>query len=186
MPSLSNIGFGPSRSTRRLGVAHCALTCGLPLFHQPFALPPPLAASQALRGMGHQCTCEQLLGDGLFSVDILLEHADTKHAIVVEVDGPHHYAKNDPAKPLGEAWGQVPRHLDIRRHACWGIAGACRYQELSGMYAWQEDQKHTSACTCAARFFLRSAPAPSPKSVYELRGMTACTTALTTNPPTRP
>lgn len=112
------ISVGSLRSTRRLGVAYYALTCGLPLFHQPFALPPPLAASQALRGMGHQCTCEQLIGDGLFSVDILLEHADTKHTIVVEVDGPHHYAKNDSAKPLGEAWGQVQRPFGEHQAPC--------------------------------------------------------------------
>lgn len=138
MPSLSNIGFGPPRSTRRIGVAHCALTCGLPRFHQPFVLPPPLAAPQALRGMGHQCTCEQLLGDGLFSVDILLEHADTKHAIVVEVDGPHHYAKNDPAKPLGEAWGQV-QHLLIGQQAPCLLMEHCRLP-LPGVLAWRLDQ----------------------------------------------
>lgn len=60
-----------------------------------------LSVLQALRDAGYQCRSEHMVGRGLFCVDIGLLHSSSTR-VVVEVDGPHHYSRNDVTKPLGD------------------------------------------------------------------------------------
>jgi len=53
--------------------------------------------AKVLQSMGVAHTVEHPLLDGLVSVDIYIEASNT----IVEVDGPSHYATNDPSRRLG-------------------------------------------------------------------------------------
>jgi hypothetical protein len=63
--------------------------------------PPHTTTPQVLQEMGYHCRPEQVIAKGLFSVDILLRHPGGA-LVVVEVDGPFHYAANETSRPLGE------------------------------------------------------------------------------------
>ena len=49
----------------------------------------------------HNAVSEYVTPGGLFSVDIFLKHHGVP--VAIEVDGPFHYATNEPRKALG-AW----------------------------------------------------------------------------------
>ncbi|GAX83409.1 hypothetical protein CEUSTIGMA_g10834.t1 [Chlamydomonas eustigma] len=56
---------------------------------------------ESLDRMGYRCLSEHVIANGLFCVDILFRH-ESGRDIVVEVDGPYHFASNDRQSPLGE------------------------------------------------------------------------------------
>jgi len=60
-----------------------------------------LSVLEVLLDLGYQCRSEHMVGQGLFCVDIGLLHLSGTR-VVIEVDGPHHFSRNDITKPLGD------------------------------------------------------------------------------------
>lgn len=80
--------------------------------------------ASVLRSMGYHCVLEHCPPGSPVVIDIAVTDPGTGRQVAVEVDGPYHYALNDPCHPLGA----VRLRDALLRHTGWSMVSVPWYE----------------------------------------------------------